>query len=53
MTGSGKTGVGIVLIDDALRAGVPTFLIDPKGDLTNLCLTFPNLAPADFEPWVN
>jgi hypothetical protein len=53
MTGSGKTGLGIVLIEEALRAGVPTLLIDPKGDLTNLCLTFPNLAPADFEPWVN
>ncbi|MCU1398356.1 MAG: hypothetical protein JWN62_1465 [Acidimicrobiales bacterium] len=53
MTGSGKTGLGIVLIEDALRAGVPTLLIDPKGDLTNLCLTFPNLAAADFEPWVN
>ncbi len=53
MTGSGKTGLGIVLIEEALRAGVPTLLIDPKGDLTNLCLTFPNLAPADFQPWVN
>ena len=53
MTGSGKTGLGIVLIEDALRAGVPTLLIDPKGDLTNLCLTFPALAPTDFEPWVN
>jgi hypothetical protein len=53
MTGSGKTGLGIVLIEEALSSGVPTLLIDPKGDLTNLCLTFPNLAPADFEPWVN
>jgi hypothetical protein len=53
MTGSGKTGLGIVLIEEALRAGVPTLLIDPKGDLTNLCLTFPNLAGPDFEPWVN
>ena len=53
MTGSGKTGLGIVLIEEALSAGVPTLLIDPKGDLTNLCLTFPHLAPADFEPWVN
>ncbi len=53
MTGSGKTGLGIVVIEDALRAGIPTLLIDPKGDLTNLCLTFPNLAPTDFEPWVN
>ena len=53
MTGSGKTGLGVVLIEEALRAGVPTLLIDPKGDLTNLCLTFPELAPRDFEPWVN
>jgi len=53
MTGSGKTGLGIVLIEEALQAGIPTLLIDPKGDLTNLCLTFPNLAPTDFEPWVN
>ncbi|MGB8859760.1 MAG: helicase HerA-like domain-containing protein [Ilumatobacteraceae bacterium] len=53
MTGSGKTGLGIVLIEEALQAGVPTLLIDPKGDLTNLCLTFPALAPSDFEPWVN
>jgi hypothetical protein len=53
MTGSGKTGLGIVLIEECLAAGVPTLLIDPKGDLTNLCLTFPGLAAADFEPWVN
>ena len=53
MTGSGKTGLGVVLIEEALLAGVPTLLIDPKGDLTNLCLTFPALAPTDFEPWVN
>ena len=53
MTGSGKTGLGIVLIEEALSAGVPTLLIDPKGDLTNLCLTFPALAAIDFEPWVN
>jgi hypothetical protein len=53
MTGSGKTGLGVVLVEEALAAGVPCLLIDPKGDLTNLCLTFPALAPADFEPWVN
>ena len=53
MTGSGKTGLGIVLVEEALSAGVPALLIDPKGDLTNLCLTFPQLAPADFQPWVN
>jgi hypothetical protein len=53
MTGSGKTGLGVVLIEECLRAGVPALLIDPKGDLTNLALTFPTLAPAEFEPWVN
>ncbi len=53
MTGSGKTGLGVVLIEECLAAGVPALLIDPKGDLTNLALTFPNLAPAEFQPWVN
>src|SRR3954447_7886790 len=53
MTGSGKTGLGIVLIEEALSAGVPCLLIDPKGDLANLALVFPNLAPADFRPWVD
>src|SRR4051794_11844472 len=53
MTGSGKTGLGVVLVESALAAGVPVLLIDPKGDLTNLCLTFPALSSADFEPWVN
>src|SRR6187200_2887498 len=46
MTGSGKTGLGIVLIEEALSAGVPCILIDPKGDLANLALIFPDLAPA-------
>ena len=53
MTGSGKTGLGIVLIEECLAAGIPALAIDPKGDLTNLCLTFPRLATEDFEPWVN
>ena len=53
MTGSGKTGLGVVLIEEVLRAGLPALLIDPKGDLTNLCLTFPQLAPADFRPWID
>ena len=39
MTGSGKTGLGVVLIEEVLRAGLPALLIDPKGDLTNLCLS--------------
>ena len=45
MTGSGKTGLGVVLIEEVLAAGLPALLIDPKGDLTNLCLTFPDLPP--------
>jgi hypothetical protein len=53
MTGSGKTGLGVGLIEECLRAGVATLLIDPKGDLTNLALTFPTLSAAEFEPWVN
>jgi hypothetical protein len=53
MTGSGKTGLGIVLVEEALSAGVPSLLIDPKGDLTNLCLTFPRLDATDFQSWVN
>ena len=53
MTGSGKTGLGVIFLEEALLAGIPTLVIDPKGDMTNLMLTFPDLAPADFEPWVD
>ena len=53
MTGSGKTGLGIVLIEEVLRAGIPALLVDPKGDLTNLCLTFPDLDAASFRPWID
>jgi hypothetical protein len=53
MTGSGKTGLGIVLIEEVLRAGIPALLIDPKGDLTNLCLAFPDLDAASFRPWID
>jgi len=53
MTGSGKTGLGVVLIEEVLTAGLPALLIDPKGDLTNLCLTFPGLSAAEFRPWVD
>ena len=53
MTGSGKTGLGITLIEEAAIDGVPVLAIDPKGDLGNLLLTFPGLAPADFAPWVS
>jgi hypothetical protein len=53
MTGSGKTGLGVVLIEEVLSSGLPALVIDPKGDLTNLCLTFPELRPADFRPWID
>jgi hypothetical protein len=53
MTGSGKTGLGIILLEEAALDGVPSLVIDPKGDMTNLLLTFPDLRPDDFRPWVN
>lgn len=52
MTGSGKTGLGITLIEEAAIDGIPVIAIDPKGDLGNLLLTFPQLRPEDFRPWV-
>ena len=53
MTGSGKTGLCIGLLEEAALNGVPALIVDPKGDLTNLLLHFPNLLPADFQPWIN
>jgi hypothetical protein len=53
MTGSGKTGLCIGLLEEAALDGVPAVVIDPKGDLANLLLTFPDLKPSDFLPWVN
>src|SRR5436190_7558342 len=53
MTGSGKTGLCIDIIEEAALDGIPTIAIDPKGDLTNLMLTFPQLRPEDFKPWIN
>ena len=52
MTGSGKTGLGMVMLEEALLADIPTLIIDPKGDMGNLLLTFPNLSATDFTPWV-
>jgi hypothetical protein len=52
MTGSGKTGLCINLLEEAAIDGIPAIIIDPKGDLCNLLLTFPNLRPEDFAPWV-
>src|SRR5210317_1747067 len=50
MTGSGKTGLCIDLLEEAALQGIPALLIDPKGDITNALLHFPDLAPADFQP---
>ena len=52
MTGSGKTGLGITLLEEAAIDNIPSIIIDPKGDMTNLLLTFPNLQASDFEPWI-
>ncbi len=53
MTGSGKTGLGISLLEEAALNKIPAIIIDPKGDLTNLLLTFPNLTGDSFKPWVD
>ena len=53
MTGSGKTGLCVTLLEEAALAGLPAILIDPKGDIANLLLQFPVLRPEVFRPWVN
>jgi hypothetical protein len=53
MTGSGKTGLCIAILEEAALKGIPAIIIDPKGDLTNLLLHFPDLAPQDFQPWID
>ncbi|MCA9103374.1 MAG: ATP-binding protein [Planctomycetales bacterium] len=53
MTGSGKTGLCVCLLEEAAIDRIPSLIIDPKGDLSNLLLTFPDLAAADFAPWIN
>ena len=53
MTGSGKTGLLMVLVEEALRSSIPVVMIDVKGDLPNLLLTFPNLSEHEFAPWVD
>jgi hypothetical protein len=53
MTGSGKTGLCLALLEEAALDGIPAILIDPKGDLPNLLLTFPALRAEDFRPWVS
>jgi len=53
MTGSGKTGLCVILLEEAAIDHVPSIIIDPKGDITNLLLNFPELRPEDFQPWIN
>jgi hypothetical protein len=53
MTGSGKTGLCLSLLEEAALDGIPAIAIDPKGDIGNLMLTFPELRPEDFKPWVD
>ena len=53
MTGSGKTGLGIALLEEAIMDNIPSIIIDPKGDMGNLLLTFPQCAAEDFVPWID
>ena len=53
MTGSGKTGLCVSLLEEAALQNIPAIIIDPKGDLTNLLLHFPDLLPQDFQPWLD
>jgi DNA helicase HerA-like ATPase len=53
MTGSGKTGLCIDILEEAALNGIPALMIDPKGDIANLLLHFPDLRPEDFAPWVD
>lgn len=53
MTGSGKTGLCLALLEEAAIDGIPAIIVDPKGDLANLLLTFPDLKKEDFLPWIN
>ncbi|MGH8875560.1 MAG: ATP-binding protein, partial [Acidimicrobiia bacterium] len=53
MTGSGKTGLGMILLEEALLSGIPCLIIDPKGDMGNLLLNFPDFRGEDFRPWMD
>lgn len=53
MTGSGKTGLGISMIEEAALDSIPSIIIDPKGDMGNILLTFPNLSADEFKPWID
>ena len=52
MTGSGKTGLGVAIIEEAAIDNIPSIIIDPKGDMGNLCLTDSTFSASSFEPWV-
>lgn len=53
MTGSGKTGLAISILEEAVIDGIPSLIIDPKGDITNMLLAFPDLSANSFKPWIN
>jgi hypothetical protein len=53
MTGSGKTGLGVNMLEEALLGGTPTLILDPKGDMGNILLNFPDSSPDDLEPWMD
>ena len=53
MTGSGKTGLCLALLEEAAMDNIPAIVIDPKGDISNLLLTFPDLDAKSFRPWIN
>jgi hypothetical protein len=53
MTGSGKTGLCIGLLEEAIKEDIPVIIVDPKGDVANLALVFPELSPGDFKKWVS
>ena len=53
MTGSGKTGLGITIIEEAIMDNTPAIIIDPKGDMGNLLLTFPHCTTEEFTPWID
>lgn len=53
MTGSGKTGLGVSVIEEVALDNIPVIAINPKGDLGNLVLSFPKMQPSDFRPWIN
>ena len=53
MTGSGKTGLCISILEEAAMDNIPAIIIDPKGDIANLMLNFPDFKASDFRPWIN